>query len=252
MNAIPRPAIHWFHFSSPPEFFRLTGILAPIAFSVAAVLGAIGLYLAFFVVPTDAVQGDAYRIIFIHVPTAWMAMFIYAVMAFWAGMGVVFNTRMSAVMALGLAPTGASMAFLSLWTGALWGRPSWGTYWDWDIRMTSTLILLFLYLGFIALHGAIDDIRRADRAAGILALVGVVNLPIIYFSVIWWNSLHQGPSITATRAPTIATPMLVAMLVMVFAVWLYCIGAALTRARALVLEREREAEWVRDLAGSAR
>jgi heme exporter protein C len=243
------PAIAWFHFSSPPEFYRLTGWVAPACFAVAAVLAVAGTWLSFFAAPTDAQQGEAYRIMFIHVPAAWMAMLIYCAMAFWAAMGVVFNTRISAVMALGLAPTGALMAFLALWTGALWGKPTWGTYWDWDARMTSTLLMLFLYFGFLALHGAIDDVRRADRAAGILALVGVVNVPVIYFSVKWWNSLHQGSSITLGQSPTIATPMLQAMLTMVFAVWLYCIGAALTRARAIVLERERSSDWVRNLAG---
>jgi len=243
-----RTGFHFFHYASPPEFYRLAGKAIPAFAALAAVLAAVGLYLGFFVAPTDAQQGEAYRIMFIHVPAAWMAMFIYIVMAFWAALGFILNTRISAVMASALAPTGASMAFLALWTGALWGRPAWGTYWDWDARMTSTLILLFLYMGFMALHSAIDDLRRADRAAGVLALVGVVNVPIIYFSVQWWNSLHQGSSISLGRAPTIAAPMLAAMLVMALAFWMYCIAAALSRARAIVLERERGTEWVRGLA----
>ncbi len=237
-----------FHYASPPEFYRLAGKAVPFVAASAAILALVGLYLGFFVAPTDAQQGEAYRIMFVHVPAAWMAMFVYVVMAFWAAVGFILNTRMSSIMASALAPTGATMAFLALWTGALWGRPAWGTYWDWDARMTSTLILLFLYMGFMALHNAIDDARRADRAAGVLALVGVVNVPIIYFSVQWWNSLHQGSSITLGRAPTIAAPMLAAMLVMALAFWMYCIAAALTRARAIVLERERGAEWVDALA----
>jgi heme exporter protein C len=148
------------------------------------------------------------------------------------------------MMANALAPTGALMAFLSLWTGALWGRPTWGAYWVWDARMTSTLILLFLYMGFMALHNAIDDVRRADRASAILALVGVVNVPIIYFSVQWWNSLHQGSSISVSRGLTVATPMAVAMLLMVFACWMYCIAVVLVRVRGIILERERYADWV--------
>jgi heme exporter protein C len=228
----------------------LAGKAVPVFAVLAAVLAAAGLYTGFFIAPTDAQQGEVYRIIFIHVATAWMAMFVYVVMAFWAALGLVFNTRMSAVMALALAPTGALMAFLSLWTGALWGRPTWGAYWVWDARMTSTLILLFLYMGFLALHSAIDDVRRADRAAGLLALVGVVNVPIIYFSVQWWNSLHQGSSISMGKGLTIATPMAAAMLLMAFACWMYCIAAALSRARALVLERERSALWVRELMES--
>jgi heme exporter protein C len=239
-----RPGSFGFHrFAAPPEFYRLAGRLIPWFGSLAAVLAAIGLYLGFFVAPTDFQQGEVYRIIFIHVPAAWMAMFIYAVMAFWAGFGMAFNTRMSSMWACAMAPTGALMAFLALWTGALWGRPAWGTYWAWDARMTSTLILLFLYIGFMALHSAIDDPRRADRAAGVLALVGVVNLPIIYFSVQWWNSLHQGSSISLARAPTMATTMLEAMLVMMLALWMYSIAAALARARAILLERERRAAW---------
>jgi len=244
------PGFRLFHYSAPPEFYRLAGKAAPVFGAIAALLALLGLYFGFFVAPTDAQQGEAYRIMFIHVPAAWMAMFIYVVMAFWAGMGVVFNTRMSAVMACALAPTGALMAFLALWTGALWGRPAWGTYWDWDARMTSTLILMFLYMGFMALHSAIDDTRRADRAAGVLALAGVVNVPIIYFSVQWWNSLHQGSSISLGKAPSIAAPMLEAMLIMALAFWAYCIAVALTRARAIVLERERGAEWVRALTGN--
>jgi len=240
-----------FRYAAPAEFYRLAGRVVPLVALLAAALGVAGLYVGFFVAPTDAQQGEAYRIMFIHVPAAWMGMFIYVVMAFWAALGLVFNTRMSAIMASALAPTGALMSFLALWTGALWGRPAWGTYWDWDARMTSTLILLFLYMGFMALHSAIDDTRRADRAAGVLAIVGVVNVPIIYFSVQWWNSLHQGSSISLGKAPTIAAPMLAAMLIMALAFWAYCIAAALTRARAIVLERERSSEWVRTLFGAA-
>jgi heme exporter protein C len=245
------PGFRLFRYAAPAEFYRLAGRVVPFVAAAAALLGAAGLYIGFFVAPTDAQQGEAYRIMFVHVPAAWMGMFIYVVMAAWAALGLIFNTRMSAIMASALAPTGALMAFLALWTGALWGRPAWGTYWDWDARMTSTLILLFLYMGFMALHGAIDDPRRADRAAGVLAIVGVVNVPIIYFSVQWWNTLHQGSSISLGRAPTIAAPMLAAMLVMMLAFWAYCIAAALTRARAIVLERERNAEWVRSLADTA-
>ncbi len=216
-------------FAAPPEFYRLAGRLIPWFGSAAALLAAAALYLGFFVAPTDFQQGEVYRIIFIHVPAAWMAMFIYAVMAFWAGFGMAFNTRMS-------------------WTGALWGRPTWGAYWAWDGRMTSTLILLFLYIGFMALHGAIDDPRRADRAAGVLALVGVVNLPIIYFSVQWWNSLHQGASVSLTRAPSMAVTMLEAMFVMTLAFWMYSIAASLARARAILLEREKRSSWAQAVA----
>nr|XP_019703457.1 uncharacterized protein LOC109505411 [Elaeis guineensis] len=166
-------------------------------------------------------------------------MVVYLAMAAWAAIGLVFNSRLSSMMATALAPTGALMTFLALWTGALWGKPTWGTWWVWDARLTSELVLLFLYIGFMALHSAIDDTRRADRAAGLLAIVGVVNLPIIYFSVQWWNTLHQGASVTFTEAPSMATPMLMGMLVMALVCWMYCIAVALARVRLIMLERER-------------
>jgi heme exporter protein C len=237
----------WLRFSSPQTFYPVAGRLAPWFAAAAAVLAAIGLYIGFFVAPTDATQGDAYRIIFVHVPVSWMSMFIYVVMAGWAGIGLAFNTRLSGMMASALAPTGALFAFLSLWTGALWGKPTWGTYWVWDARLTSELVLLFLYLGFMALQAAIDDPRRADKAGAVLALVGVVNIPIIYFSVKWWNTLHQGASVSITRAPSMAAIMFAGMIVMALAFWMYSIAVALGRLRAIILERERHAGWVSDL-----
>ena len=236
--------IHWFRFSSPATFYPLAGRLIPIFWTLAALLGAAGLWIGFFVAPTDATQGEGYRIIFVHVPVSWMSMFIYLVMATWAGIGLVFNTRLSSMMAQSLAPTGALMAFLSLWTGAFWGKPMWGIWWVWDARLTSELILLFLYLGFMALQASIDDPRRADKASAILALVGVVNVPIIYFSVIWWNTLHQGASVSLTKAPSMAQTMLWGMLLMSLCYWMYSIAMALTRLRAIILEREAHAEWV--------
>ena len=236
--------IHWFRFSSPATFYPLAGRLIPIFWTLAALLGAAGLWIGFFVAPTDATQGEGYRIIFVHVPVSWMSMFIYLVMATWAGIGLVFNTRLSSMMAQSLAPTGALMAFLSLWTGAFWGKPMWGTWWVWDARLTSELILLFLYLGFMALQASIDDPRRADKASAILALVGVVNVPIIYFAVIWWNTLHQGASVSLTKAPSMAQTMLWGMLLMSLCYWMYSIAMALTRLRAIILEREAHAEWV--------
>jgi heme exporter protein C len=180
-----------------------------------------------------------------------MSMFIYLVMAAWAGVGLALNSRLSGMMASALAPTGAMFAFLSLWTGALWGRPTWGTYWVWDARLTSELVLFFLYLGFMALQAAIDDPRRADKAGAVLALVGVVNIPIIYFSVKWWNTLHQGASVSLTRAPTMATIMFTGMLVMVLAFWMYSIAVSLARVRAIILERERHAGWAQALGAAA-
>jgi heme exporter protein C len=240
-----------FHFAAPARFHALAGRLIPWFGSAAAVLALIGLYVGFFVAPSDAQQGEAYRIIYVHVPAAWMSMFAYLVMALWAGVGLVFNARLASIMALALAPTGALMTFLALWTGALWGQPTWGTWWVWDARLTSELVLLFLYIGFMALHGAIDDPRRADRAAGLLALVGVVNLPVIYFSVQWWNTLHQGASVTLNKAPSLAAPMLLGMVLMALAAWAYCIAMGLARARVLLLERERHTAWARAALGTS-
>jgi heme exporter protein C len=235
-------------FSAPQAFYPVAGWLAPWFGWSAALLAAAGLYVGFFVAPTDATQGESYRIIFIHVPAAWMSMFIYLVMAGWAALGLILNTRLSGMMASALAPTGAMFTFLALWTGSLWGRPTWGTYWVWDARLTSELILLFLYLGFIALKNAIEDPQRADRAGAILAIVGVINIPIIYFSVQWWNTLHQGASVSLTRAPSMAATMLWGMLLMALAAWMYAIAVSLLRVRAIIRERERDASWARSAA----
>jgi heme exporter protein C len=242
-----KPGINWFYYAAPQTFYPLAGRMIPVFAVLAALLAAWGLYIGFFVAPTDHQQGESYRIIFIHVPAAWMSMFLYVTMAFWAGLGLVFNTRLSAMMASAIAPTGALMTFIALWTGALWGRPTWGAYWVWDARLTSELILLFLYIGFMALQAAIDDPRRADKAGAIIALVGVVNVPIIYFSVQWWNTLHQGASVSITRAPTMAKTMLLGMLIMALAFWMYSIAATLARLRPIILERERRSDWVREL-----
>jgi heme exporter protein C len=228
-------------------FYPLAGKMIPFFAALAALLAAGGLYIGFFVAPTDFQQGEVYRVIFIHVPAAWMSMFLYVVMAFWAGVGLVFNTRLSSMMAHALAPTGALMTFIALWTGSLWGKPTWGTWWVWDARLTSELILLFLYIGYMSLAAAIDDPRRADKASAVLALVGVVNVPIIYFSVKWWNTLHQGASVSVTRAPSMASTMLWGMLVMVLAFWMYSIAVSLARVRTIILERERNAAWVQEL-----
>jgi len=174
-------------------------------------------------------------------------MFLYIMMAVWAGIGLVFNTRLSAMMAQAIAPIGAVMAFLSLWTGAFWGKPMWGAWWVWDARLTSELILFFLYLGFIALQASIDQARRADKASAILALVGVVNVPIIYFSVKWWNTLHQGASVSMSKAPSMAQTMLWGMLLMALCFWMYAIAVTLMRVRVIILERESHADWVKQL-----
>jgi len=242
-------SINWFKYASPPTFYPLAGRLAPLFGVLAVVLMVVGLYLSFFVAPTDYKQGEGYRIMFIHVPAAWMSMFIYLVMAMWAAIGLAFKTRVSAMMSQALAPTGAMFTFLALWTGALWGKPMWGAWWVWDARLTSELILLFLYFGFMALHASIDDPRRADKASALLALVGAVNIPIIYYSVQWWNTLHQGASISPGAAPSMTSIMLTTLLIMTAACWSYAIAVVLSRVRSIILERERNTDWVASVVG---
>jgi heme exporter protein C len=213
-------------YAAPQAFYALAGRLVPWFAAAAAAAAAAGLYVAFFVAPTDAQQGEVYRIIFVHVPAAWMSMFIYVLMAFWAAVGLAFNTRLSFMMAHALAPTGALFAFLALWTGAIWGKPTWGAWWVWDARLTSELILLFLCLGYVALNASIDDPRRGDRACALLALAGAVNVPVIYYSVPWSPMLHQSAS-----------------MLMALAFWMYSIAMALARVRCVILEREQESAW---------
>jgi heme exporter protein C len=235
-----------YKYASPSAFYPLAGKMIPWFAIGAALLFAVGLYIGFFVSPARAGdQNQVYHILFIHVAAAWMGMFLYVLMAIYAGIGWAFNARLASMMASSLSITGALFTLISLITGSFWGKPTWGTWWAWDARITSTLILLFLYIGFISLQSAIDDPRRADRAGAVLALVGVINVPIIYFSVQWWNTLHQGATISMTAAPKMAHTMLTAMLVMTLAFWAYAFAVVFMRARAIVLEREAHAGWVR-------
>ncbi len=239
--------MNWFKYAAPQRFYPLAGILVTWCSVLASLLAIVGLTIGLLIAPTDFQQGESYRIIFIHVPASWMSMVIFVAMAFWSAIGLAFNARLAFMLARALAPTGALMCFLALWTGALWGKPTWGTWWVWDARLTSELILLFLYIGYLALHSTIQDTRRADRAASLLALVGVVNVPIIYFSVKWWNTLHQGASVSVSAAPRMASIMLIGMLIMAIAFWLYAIATALARTRILIREREAQSAWIESL-----
>lgn len=242
--------INWFKYSAPANFYPLAGKLIPFFMLLAIVLSIGGLYWGFFQTPdvlTD--QKQYYRIIFVHVPAAWMSMWLYAVMVGWAVIGLIFNTRLSYMMAAAIAPTGAMFTFLALWTGAFWGKTSWGTYWDWDPRMTSELLLLFVYVGYMALQSAIDDARRADQAGAILSLVGLVMLPVIYFSINCPNpaecsSLHQSSSVKR-----IESNILWAMLVMTVAFWMYAFAVIFMRVRNIILQRERHTAWLQKLMG---
>jgi len=236
-------------YATPAHAYTLAGRLLPWLFALGLLLTAAGLYVGFGLAPTDHQQGESYRIIYLHVPAAWLSMVIYLAMALWAVLGWVLNTRLSSMMARALAPTGALFTFLALWTGALWGKPTWGTWWVWDARLTSELILLFLYIGFLALQDAFEDPRQGDRAAAVLALVGVVNVPIIYLSVQWWSTLHQGASISVSSGSSIAAPMLLGLLLCALGLWLHAGAITLLRLRSIIIEREqaRQARWLERL-----
>ncbi len=239
----------FFHrLGSPAYFYRWAGKAIPWCWGVTALLLLAGLYLGLVVAPTDYQQGDSYRIIFIHVPSAWMSMFIYVVIAVTGFIGLVWHMKMADVIARSSAPIGAMFTFAALITGSLWGKPMWGTWWIWDARLTSELILLFLYLGYMALQSAIEDRKMAAKAAAVLALVGVINIPIIHYSVDWWNTLHQGSTVTKFSKPSIDLSMLIPLLVMALAFQLYYFAAVMMRARSTLLEQERRAHWVRELS----
>ena len=242
--ANPALRINWFKYAAPQAFFPVAGKLAPWFAVLAAVSCVIGLYVSFFVAPTDAQQGDAFRILYIHEPVAWMALFIYAVMAFWGAVVLVFDTRLSGMMANALAPTGALFAFLALWTGSLWGKPIWDTWWAWEARLTAEMILLLLYFAFAALHVAIDRPRVADRAAAVLALLGVLSVPMAYYAMQWWSNLPHAAPVSLKRMPSLPAATLVSTALMLFACWMYSIAASFWRVRSLILERERDSEWV--------
>lgn len=236
-------------YASPKTFYPLAGRLIPWLAAITVVLLASGLYMGLFVAPPDYQQGESVRIMFIHVPAAWMSMFIYVVMAGAGAVALAWNVKLAEVAACACAPVGASFTLLALVTGSLWGKPMWGTWWAWDARITSELILLFLYIGVMSLQAGIDDPKRAARAAAILALVGVVNIPIIHFSVEWWNTLHQPASVSKLGKPSIHISMLIPLLLMAASFTFYFFTVMLLRMRNEILERERHTHWVAELIG---
>jgi heme exporter protein C len=247
------PVLLWFHqLGSPPVFDRFAARWVPVGFALGLVTMAIGIYGALFVVPADYQQGDSFRILYIHVPAAWMSLFVYALMAFYAVIALVWHIKLCEVLAMACAPIGALFTAVTLATGSIWGKPMWGTWWDWDPRLTSELVLLFLYLGVIGLYAAIEDRRAAARAAGFLAIVGVVMLPVIRYSVTWWNSLHQGATIKLLGESTMDASMMWPLWVMVLATKFWFVGSLLQRARADNLERESGKDWARASAGVPR
>ena len=246
------PFVLWFHkFGSPPYFYRVAGRWLPWLYVIALVAGVIGLYGGLVMAPADRLQGDSFRIIYVHVPSAWMSLFAYAFMAANGFIALVWRIKLSETLAMASAPIGAAFTFITLVTGSIWGRPTWGTWWSWDARLTSELVLLFLYFGVIGLYHAIEDRRQAARAAAFLALVGVVNIPIVHFSVNWWNTLHQASSVSLMGGSHIDSRMLWPLLTLAFATHVYFFASLFARTRAALLELESGKEWVRELARAA-
>ena len=237
----------WFHrLASPPHVYALAARLTPWLAWPATLLIVGGLYGGLVLAPPDYQQGDDFRIIYVHAPSAWMSLMVYVTMASAAAIALIWRMKVAHAVAASCAPIGASFTLAALVTGSLWGRKMWGTYWEWDPRLTSELILLFLYIGYMALRSAIEELQRADRASALLAIVGVVNVPIIHYSVIWWNSLHQAPTVMKLARPEMPASMLVPLLMMLAGFTFFFGALLLVRLRAEVLRRERSASWIRE------
>jgi heme exporter protein C len=224
-------------YANPLRFQRIADAVYPWTAWATLILAPVAIWLALVVAPADYQQGEAYRIIFVHVPAAWMSMFCYLFVAGGSAAGLIWRHPLAEVAARAAAPVGAVFTAIALATGSLWGKPMWGTWWVWDARLTSVLILFFLYLGYIALHDAFEDPARGARAASILALVGAVNIPIIKFSVDWWNTLHQPSSIMRMDGPALAPSMLWPLLLMALVFKLYFVTVVILRMRAQLTER---------------
>ncbi len=245
------PVVRWFHqLGSPPYFDRFAARWAPVAYGLGALVMAYGIWAALYEVPADYQQGDSFRILYIHVPSAWMSMAVFALMAVYAAIALIWRIKLCEILAMACAPIGAAFTLITLATGSIWGKPMWGTWWDWDPRLTTELILLFLYLGVIGLYNAIDDRRAAARAAGLLAIVGVALLPVIHWSVVWWNSLHQGQTISLFGKSQMDPSMLPPLFAMLAGTKLWFVGSLLARARADNLRREAGKAWVLKAAGA--
>lgn len=240
---------NWFNqrFLAPKSFYKTSSALLPWLLTAFVVCFSYGLFTGLFIAPADYQQGDGFRIIYVHVPSAFASMAIYSVMAISAILTLVWRVKIAAICMACSAPIGASFTFLALVTGSIWGKPMWGTWWIWDARLTSVLILLFLYLGFIALRSVITDPQSRDRASALIAIVGIINLPIIHYSVIWWNTLHQGPTISKFAAPSIAPSMLYPLLAMIAAFMLFYSVILILRMRNQILLRDMKTEWVKEV-----
>lgn len=245
--------VRWFHqLGSPPIFERFARRWAPWGYGLGLVTMAVGMYGALWAVPADYQQLDSFRILYIHVPSAWMSMLVFALMALYAAIALIWRIKLCEILAMACAPIGAAFTLITLLTGSIWGKPMWGTWWTWDPRLTSELILLFLYLGVMGLYQAIEDRRTAAHAAGLLAIMGVVLLPIIRYSVTWWNSLHQGQTIKVFGQSSMDSSMLWPLIWMLIGTKFWFVGSLLARARADNLRRESGKQWVAELAEARR
>lgn len=243
----------WFHQTgSPPNLDRFAARWTPWSFAIAFVTLAVGIYGGLFVVPADYQQGENFRIFYIHVPSAWMSLFIFVAMAVQAVIALVWRIKACEILAMACAPVGAAFTAITLLTGAIWGKPTWGTYWTWDPRLTSELVLLFLYVGVMGLYAAIEDRRAAARAACFLAVIGVVNVPIVHFAVNWWNTLHQGATISLLGNSKMDWSMKWPLVFTVIGTKAWFVGSLLQRARVLNLELESGSEWARAQAEASR
>ena len=236
-------------FGSPPHFWRLSGTMIPWFGWIALVLILVGTVGGLWIAPPDYQQLDAFRIIYFHVPSAWLSQFGYVLMAMAAAVGLVWRIKLAHAVAAACAPIGASFTVVALATGSIWGKPMWGTWWVWDARLTSTLVLLFLYFGYMALRAAIDDENRADRASALLAIIGVINIPIIKYSVEWWNTLHQPATISKLGKPAMEPSMLIPLLVMWLGFTFFFFAVLMVRTRGEIIARERNKKWLRDVIG---
>lgn len=241
----------WFHrFGSPPYFYRVAGRLTPWFAWSALLLCLAGTVWGLGFAPPDFRQGDGFRIIYVHAPDAWLSEFAYVTMALAAAVGLIWRMNVAHAVAASCATIGASFTLVALVTGSLWGRPMWGTFWAWDPRLTSELLLLFLYLGYMGLRSGFEDVARADRASAVLAIVGVVDIPIIHYSVIWWNSLHQGATLMKLGRPSMPASMLLPLILMLVGFMCYFFAVLLIRARGELLRRERSAQWIAAALGA--
>ncbi|MEC7833018.1 MAG: heme ABC transporter permease [Pseudomonadota bacterium] len=232
---------------SPNGFYFFVTQLIPWLLSISFILIFYGIYQGLFVAPPDYQQGDAFRIMYVHVPSAWLSLFAYSVLAFCSIVSLVWRIKVFEILSISSAKIGALFTFLTLVTGAIWGKPMWGTWWVWDARLTSELILFFIYISIILLNYSFDDYKKGARAANILAIVGLINIPIIHFSVEWWNTLHQGPSVIKLGSPSISTEMLIPLIYVAVGFTFYFFASLFLSARNILLVRERHKSWVKNI-----